>query len=114
MEKKQNSRLICFPSELAWYKRQTTWWFFTRKYVHHITFNHQTQYSGSMTYDSKGSGSHCHEDGVWCVTHGDPDSQEMILWYKGINYEYQVKSRICYKDRGEYDDCDMYKDYIAI
>lgn len=108
----KKSLVDCFPTALRWYSRRTTWWFFTRKYVHYVVFAHDSQYKGNMQYESKGFERHCHEDGVWCVTHGDPQSLEVSIWYKGYDYQHQAPSRQGCSPL-KYDDCNVYLNYVT-
>ncbi|KAF9147497.1 hypothetical protein BG015_010873 [Linnemannia schmuckeri] len=81
---------------VKWLSNMDTWWLFTRKYNHDITLTVDHHYTGNMKYKARNFNSHCHEDGVWCVTHGDPLSQEMAIWYKGYNFQHPTMTIGCY------------------
>ncbi|KAK3840579.1 MAG: hypothetical protein JOS17DRAFT_770080 [Linnemannia elongata] len=82
--------------DVKWLSNMDTWWVFTRKYSHEITLTVDHSYAGSMKYSSKNFNSHCHDDGIWCATHGDPLSQEMAIWYKGYNIQFPTMTIGCY------------------
>ncbi|KAF8937004.1 hypothetical protein BGZ47_009225 [Haplosporangium gracile] len=81
---------------VKWLSNKDTWWIFTRKYSHDITLIVDHYYTGNMKYTSRNFNPHCHEDGVWCVTHGDPLSQEMAIWYKGYDFQHPNMTIGCY------------------
>ncbi|KAF8937003.1 hypothetical protein BGZ47_009224 [Haplosporangium gracile] len=101
----------CRIATLQWVSTKSTWYFFTRKYKHYIYFNHFPQYAARMTYESRGFENHCHEDGNLCVNHGDPQSPEVAIWFKGYTYQHNERSKSCLNENGN--DCSEYFDYIT-
>ncbi|KAG9065275.1 hypothetical protein KI688_002598 [Linnemannia hyalina] len=85
------------------------WHFFDSKYNHEVTLL-VGSYNGNMGYVSRDFKSHCHEDGVWCVTHGDPQSLEMGIWYKGYNYQHNTVTADCNSKMPMF--CRQYDNYI--
>ncbi|KAF9536705.1 hypothetical protein EC957_009929, partial [Mortierella hygrophila] len=74
------------------YSVRFTWWLFTREYNYYVDLEVWEIYKGNMVYQSKDFNTHCHEDGIWCVTHGDLKSPEVTIWYKGYNYQHNTVS----------------------
>ncbi|KAH7044922.1 hypothetical protein BKA57DRAFT_516497 [Linnemannia elongata] len=94
---------------LIWRSRFSQWHFFDSKYNHEVTLLVGSYY-GKMEYVSRDFKSHCHEDGVWCVTHGDPQSLEIVIWYKGYNYQHNTVTADCNSKMPVF--CRQYDDYI--
>ncbi|OAQ27946.1 hypothetical protein K457DRAFT_20600 [Linnemannia elongata AG-77] len=104
--------LECQYSSLQWVSTKTTWHFFNGKYKHYVLFVHLGHYGANMRYEAKGFTTHCHEDGAWCVTHGDPQSPEVAIWYKGYNYQHSARTKPCHEPNG--DECSEYVNYITL
>ncbi|KAK5821204.1 hypothetical protein F5H01DRAFT_365580 [Linnemannia elongata] len=92
------------------YSIRSTWWLFTREYIHYVDLEVWETYKGNMKYQSKDFNSHCHEDGIWCVNHGDPKSPEVTIWYKGQTYQHNTVSEDCWL--GDQDTCQQYNDIV--
>ncbi|KAF9289737.1 hypothetical protein BGZ88_007616 [Linnemannia elongata] len=92
------------------YSIRSTWWLFTREYIHYVDLEVWETYKGNMKYQSKDFNSHCHEDGIWCVNHGDPKSPEVTIWYKGLTYQHNTVSEDCWL--GDQDTCQQYNDIV--
>ncbi|KAF9147495.1 hypothetical protein BG015_010871, partial [Linnemannia schmuckeri] len=92
---------------LKWLSYRTMFNLFTKKFRHEVSFTHVTHYHVNMEYESKGFNTHCHEDGQLCITHGDPMSPEMAIWYKGNNFQHDTVTSKC-------DDTEFCAEYIDI
>ncbi|KAK3840580.1 MAG: hypothetical protein JOS17DRAFT_785598 [Linnemannia elongata] len=92
------------------YSVRSKWWLFNREYVHYVELEIWETYKGNMRYQSKDFNPHCHEDRIWCVTHGDPKSPEVSIWYKGYNYQHNTVSEACWP--GDQDTCQQYNDIV--
>lgn len=92
------------------YSIRSTWWLFTREYIHYVDLEVWETYKGNIKYQSKDFNSHCHEDGIWCVNHGDPKSPEVTIWYKGLTYQHNTVSEDCWL--GDQDTCQQYNDIV--
>lgn len=109
LKKTPPSHVLCQPAMLKWLSYRTMFNLFIKKYRHEISFAHTTHYRVTMEYESRGFNTHCHEDGQFCVTHGDPMSPEMATWYKGYNYQHNTVTSNC--EDTEF--CAVYMDIIG-
>ncbi|KAH7044920.1 hypothetical protein BKA57DRAFT_440078 [Linnemannia elongata] len=81
------------------------WWWANKGPNHDVDGGFTNQFKlyvdgldmGDLKADSTGFESTCHEHREWCVTHGNPDKEELVLyfWYKGNNYDDVLRSQRC-------------------
>ncbi|KAK3840581.1 MAG: hypothetical protein JOS17DRAFT_798521 [Linnemannia elongata] len=73
---------------LCWLSYEAPFHIYNLEYVHNVYLTVNTTYQGILVYYARGVRKHCHDDGVWCVKHGGPQSPEMTIWYKGLEYQH--------------------------
>lgn len=93
---------------LCWLSYEAPFHIYNLEYVHNVYLTVNTTYQGILVYYARGVRKHCHDDGVWCVKHGGPQSPEMTIWYKGLEYQHGNWTVDC----GEH--CKMYYDDVKV
>ncbi|KAF9147496.1 hypothetical protein BG015_010872 [Linnemannia schmuckeri] len=92
--------------QLQWMSFEAPFHIYNYEYVHNVNLTVDNVYQGMLVYYARGIRKHCHDDGVWCVKHGDPTSPEMTIWYKGYEYQHTTWTVDC----GEH--CKLYNDEV--
>ncbi|KAK3840578.1 MAG: hypothetical protein JOS17DRAFT_785597 [Linnemannia elongata] len=60
-------------------------------YHHNVTMIIEGTLWSNLRYRPRGISTHCTDDGLWCVTHDDPESPEMAILHKGYEYRHTTR-----------------------